>query len=403
MKLTGWVVAGAAAMVATSAAAQYSGEAVKVAVLEDMSGVYADLTGEGAVVAARMAVEDFGGTLNGQPIEVLSADHQNKADIAANAAREWIDEQGVDMIVGLGNSAVALAVQEVAREKGIAAINTSAATTALTNEQCSPTGVHYVYDTFALANGTGRALVRQGARTWFFITADYSFGHSLEEQTSKAVEAEGGEVIGSVRVPFPNQDFSAFLLQAQASGADVIGMANAGGDTVNTVKQASEFGITEGQSLAGLLMFITDIHALGLDVTQGLTITTAWYWDLNDETRAFADRFAAGMGRETKPNMLHAGIYSAVGTYLRAAEAAGTDDGKAVVDAMKTMTIDDMFAQGGRIREEGLHVHDMYLVEVKSPEESTGPWDYYKVLATIPGEEAFQSPDEVSCPFLDAS
>ncbi len=396
------LLAGAAALAMTAGAqAQYSNDGVTIGVLTDMSGVYADIGGQGSVAVAEMAVEDFGGTLNGQPIRIVSADHQNKADVAANISRQWIDTDGVDAIFDVLNSAAALAVQEVASEKNVAHLNSGAATSALTNEACSPTGIHYVYDTFALAQGTGRALVQEGGTSWFFITADYAFGHSLEENTSEAVREAGGEVVGTVRAPFPNQDFSSFLLQAQASGADVIGLANAGGDTINTIKQAQEFGITQaGQRLAGLLIFITDIHALGLETTQGLTITTGWYWDLNDETRAFAERFAERMNGQ-KPSMVQAGVYSSVMNYLQAAQDAGTDGGEAVVDQMKTMTINDVFAQNGKIREDGLHQHDMYLAQIKSPDESSGDWDYYNILRTIPGEEAFQALEDVNCPLLN--
>lgn len=396
------LLAGTAALAMTATAqAQYSNDGITLGVLTDMSGVYADVGGQGSVVAAQMAVEDYGGEFNGKPINIVSADHQNKADIGANIARQWIDTDGVDAIFDILNSAVGLAVQQVATEKNIVSMNSGAATTALTNEQCSPNGVHYVYDTYALATGTGGAMVKEGGDSWFFIVADYAFGHALESDTSNAVKNAGGEILGSVRAPLSNQDFSSFLLQAQASGAKVIGLANAGGDTVNSIKQAQEFGIVAaGQSLAGLLIFLTDIHALGLETTEGLTITTGWYWDLNDETRAFSERYAEKMNG-SKPTMIHAGVYSSVMNYLKAAEEAGTDDGKKVVYQLQTMEINDMFAKNGKIREDGLHFHDMYLAQIKAPSESEGPWDYYNILATIPADQAYQALDTVRCPLLE--
>ena len=395
------LLAGVAGLAMTaSAQAQYSNDGITIGVLTDMSGVYADVGGQGSVVAAQMALEDFG-DFNGKPVNLVSADHQNKADIGANIARQWADTDGVDAIFDILNSAVGLAVQQVATEKNIVSMNSGAATTALTNEQCSPNGVHYVYDTYALATGTGGAMVKEGGDSWFFIVADYAFGHALEADTSNAVKNAGGEILGSVRAPLSNQDFSSFLLQAQASGAKVIGLANAGGDTVNSIKQAQEFGIVAaGQSLAGLLIFLTDIHALGLETTAGLTITTGWYWDLNDETRAFAERFAE-RHNGAKPTMVQAGVYSSVMNYLKAAQDAGTDDGKKVVDQLQTMEINDVFAQGGKIREDGLHFHDMYLAQIKSPEESKGPWDYYNIVSTIPAAEAYQALEDVRCPTLN--
>lgn len=350
-----------------------------------------------------MAVEDFGGSVNGVPIEIVSADHQNKADIAANIARQWIDTQQVDVIVDVGNSAAALAVQEVTRDKGKVHLNSTAGTTQLTNDQCSPTGIHWTYDTYALANGTGTAMTEEGFKKWYFITADYAFGHSLEQNTSNAVKAAGGEVVGVSRAPFPNTDFSSYLLQAQASGADVIGLANAGGDTINAIKQAKEFGITaSGIKLAGMLVFLTDIHALGLETTQGLTITTGWYWDLDDESRAFAKRFAERHeGR--MPTMVQAGVYSAISHYLKAIAAAGTDEGLTVVNKMKSMPVQDMFADNGVIRADGRMVHDMYLVQVKAPSESKGPWDYYNVLRTIPGDAAFMPLSQSTCDLVNKS
>jgi len=387
----------AAAALAAPAKAEMSNDVVKIGVLDDMSGVYADLAGPGSVVAARMAVEDFGGSVNGTPVEVVSADHQNKADIAANITRQWIDQDNVDVVVDVGNSAAALAVQEVTENKGKVHLNSTAGTTALTNEKCSPTGIHWTYDTYALANGTGTALTEQGNKKWFFITADYAFGHSLEQNTASAVKNAGGEVVGTVRAPFPNNDFSSFLLQAQGSGADVIGLANAGGDFVNAVKQAKEFGVTQGgKKLAGMLVFLTDIDSLGLETTHGMNITTAWYWDQDEDSRAFAKRFAEH--HEGKmPTMVQAGVYSAVSHYLKAIKEAGTDEGIKVVDQMKEMPVNDMFAKNGKIRADGRHVHDMKLVQVKAPNESSGKWDYYKVVANIPGDKAFMPLSESKC------
>ncbi|HAE51465.1 MAG: ABC transporter permease [Tistrella sp.] len=393
------VLATMTGLAAGAAQAEISDNVVRIGVLNDQSGIYADVTGQASVIAARMAVEDYGGKVKGVPVEVIFADHQNKPDIGSNIANQWYDRDGVDVIVDVPTSSVGLAVQNIAKEKGKLHLNAGAGTSDLTSKACSPTGIHYVYDTYALATGTGSALVGQGAKKWYFITADYAFGHALERDTTNAVNAAGGEVVGGVRAPFPTTDFSSFLLQAQGSGADVIGLANAGGDTVNSIKQASEFGITQGgQKLAGLLVFINDIHALGLQVAQGLVVTTGYYWDMNDETRAFAKRFQEKAGK--MPNMLQAGIYSGVTQYLKAIEATGSDDGKTVADQMKATPINDFFAKNGHIRPDGRMVHDMYLVEVKKPEESKGPWDYYKVLATIPGDQAFRPMDKGECPLV---
>ncbi|MFW6024578.1 MAG: ABC transporter substrate-binding protein [Dichotomicrobium sp.] len=380
--------------------AQISDGVVKIGVLNDQSGLYADLAGQGSVEAARMAVEDFGGTLNGNEIEIISADHQNKPDVGSSIVREWIDEEEVDVVVDVPTSSVALAVQEVTRDKDTAFLINGAATTRLTNEDCAATGVHYTYDTYSLAIGTGRAIVQEGGDSWFFITADYAFGHSLEEDTSDVVRENGGEVLGNVRHPLDTADFSSYLLQAQGSGAKVIGLANAGSDTTNAIKQANEFGIVEaGQSLAALLMFVTDVHSLGLDVAQGLQLTTGFIWNMNDDTRAFADRFAERRDGQ-RPTMVHAGVYSSVLHYLKAVAEIEDDGGKAAVDQMKKMPVDDFFAPGGEIRADGRMVHDMYLVEVKSPDESTEPWDYYNVLSTIPGDEAYQPLSESTCPLV---
>jgi branched-chain amino acid transport system substrate-binding protein len=403
MTLTGRLLLGTAALAlaALPAQAQISDGVVKLGVLNDQSGIYADLGGPGAVEAARMAVEDFGGTVLGAPIEIVFADHQNRPDVGAAIANRWIDNEQVDGIVDVPTSSVALAVQEITRNKGKAHLNSTAATSDLTGPQCSATGVHWTYDTIALAKGTGLAMVQDGGDSWYFLTADYAFGHALERDTANAVEAAGGQVLGRLRHPFPNTDFSSFLLQAQASGAKVIGLANAGGDTINAIKQANEFGIVEGgQSLAGLLMFISDVHSLGLEVTQGLVLTTGFYWDLDDETRAWSQRFGERMGGRM-PSMVQAGVYSVVLHYLRAVEAAGTDDAATVVAKMRELPIDDFFAKNGHLREDGRMVHDMYLARVKSPEASQGPWDYYEILRTIPGDEAFRPMAEGGCPLVN--
>ena len=377
-----------------------SDDVVKIGLILDMSSLYADITGEGSVYAARMAIEDFGGKMLGKPIELVYADHQNKPDIAASKAREWFDKDKVDALMDVAASATALAVVEVAKQKNRIAVFNGPGSTRLTNEACSAVTVHYTYDTFALANGTGRAVVKTGGDTWFFLTADYAFGQALEKDTSDVVKAEGGRVLGSVRHPLNASDFSSFLLQAQASGAKIIGLANAGGDFVNAIKGASEFGLTKSgkQSLAGLLVYINDIHALGLATTQGLYLTEAFYWDLNDESRKWSRRFFEKMKK--MPNMSQAGVYSSTLHYLRAVKAAGTDDTGAVMKKMKEMPVNDFFAKNGRIREDGRMVHDMYLFEVKKPSESKTPWDYYKLKATIPADQAFQPLSRSACPLV---
>lgn len=395
MRLMKWAMTSTALLaLAGTAQAEISDGTVKIGVLNDRSGLYADLSGEGSVVAARMAVEDFGGDLN---VEVLSADHQNKPDVGSSIARQWIDQDGVDVIVDVPTSSVALAVQQVTADTDTAFLNSGAATTALTNEQCAPTFVHWTYDTYALSVGTGKAVVESGGDSWFFLTADYAFGHQLESDTAAVVEANGGTVVGSVNHPLSTTDFSSFLLQAQASGAKVIGLANAGGDTTNAIKQANSFGIVQGgQQLAALLGFITDVNALGLDVAQGLTLTTGFYWDRDDASREFAQRFSEQMNGQM-PTMVHAGVYSAVAHYLKAVAEIDDDGGKAAVDQMKTVPINDFFATDGTIRPDGRMVHDMYLVKVKSPDASTGPWDYYEILATIPGDQAFKPLADSTC------
>jgi branched-chain amino acid transport system substrate-binding protein len=382
-----------------SAAAQVSDGVVRIGVLADMVGVYADTSGAGSVEAARMAVEDFGAAAAGAAVEVIYADHQNKADIAATKAREWLDVDGVDVLVDIVTSSVALAVQEVARQAHKLALYSGPATSRLTGTDCSPVGIHWAYDTYSLAVGTGRAVVREGGDSWFFLTVDYAFGHSLEKDTIRVVEAEGGTVLGTVRTPFPTADFSSFLLQAQASGAKIIGLANAGQDAVNSVKQAKEFGIVEmGQKLAGLLVFISDAHALGAETAQGLLLTAGFYWDLDEATRAFSARFYEHLG--AMPTMVHAGVYSSTLHYLRAVEAAGSDDTDAVLAKMKELPIDDFFAKNGYIREDGRMVHDMFLFRVKTPEQSTGEWDLYELIRVIPGDEAFRPLASSACPLL---
>jgi len=374
-----------------------SGDVVKIGVLTDMSGVYADYGGPGAVAAARLAVQDFGGKIFGKNIEVVNADHQNKPDIAKNVTQQWFDRDGVDMTVENLNSAVALTVQALGKEKNKITIVTGAATSRLTNEDCAPnTGIHYLMDTVALSNVVGKAIVKDGGDSWFFLTADYAFGHSLEKDTGEVVRANGGKVNGAVRHPLSTGDFSSFLLQAQSSGAKVVGLANAGGDTVNSIKAAAEFGLTKKQNLAALLMLVTDVHALGLNTAQGLYLTEGWYWDLNPETRAWADKFSKVMNGR-KPNSNHAAVYSSTLHYLKAVQAAGTDDTAAVMARMRATPINDMFAKGGTLRPDGRMVHDMYLFQVKTPAESKGAWDYFKLKGTVSGAEAFRPLAQSTC------
>ena len=388
-------------LTAGAAHAQISDGVVKIGVLNDMSSLYADIGGKGSVLAAQMAVDDFGGKVLDQPIEVISGDHQNKPDIGAGLARKWIDTEHVDTIVDVPTSSVALAVQEVTREKKRVFLMSGPASSDLTGKACSPYGFQWTYDTYALAHGTGGALVKQGGDSWFFITADYAFGHALERDTSEAVKAAGGKVLGSVSVPLNTQDFSSFLLQAQASKAKVIGLANAGGDTINSIKQAAEFGIVAGgQKLAGLLVFLTDVDSLGLKTAQGLTITSAWYWDKDDASRAFAKRFAARNPNGKPPTYTQAGVYTEVAFYLNAIKAAGTDDADKVSAQMRSMKINDFMTKDGWIREDGRIMRDMYLEEVKSPQESKYPYDYFKVLATIPAEQAFRPLKDGGCPLV---
>jgi branched-chain amino acid transport system substrate-binding protein len=376
---------------------------VKIGVLTDNSGLYSDLGGAGSTVAAQMAIEDSGMAAKGWKIDLISADHQNKPDIATNIARQWVDVEKVDIFMDVLNSGVALAVNNAVREKNSIMINTGAATSDLTNAQCSPNTIHWVYDTYMLANSTGQALVKAGGDTWFFLTADYAFGAALERDTTAVVVKSGGKVIGSVKHPLNTPDFSSFLLQAQASKAKIIGMANAGGDTTNTIKQAAEFGIVAGgQKLAGLLLFITDVNALGLKVAQGLNFTETFYWDLNDGTRAFAKRFSERTKNKAMPSMVQAGVYSGLIHYFKALDAMGGNphDGAKVVAKMKEMPTDDPLFGKGSIRVDGRKIHPAYLFEVKKPEESKGPWDYYKLVGTTPADQAFRPLAESACPLV---
>ncbi|MDQ1898876.1 ABC transporter substrate-binding protein [Paracoccus sp. WLY502] len=386
-------------VIAAPAMAEISDGKVKIGILNDQSGVYSDFGGKNSYEAALMAVEDFGGTVLDAPIEVVTADHQNKADIASNIARQWYDTEQVDSIMELTTSSVALAVQALSNEKKKVTMTTGAATTELTGAQCSPYGFHWAYDTHALAVGTGGALVQEGGDSWFFLTADYAFGYSLEEQTSSFVTEKGGTIAGSVRHPLATTDFSSFLLQAQASGAKVIGLANAGADTQNAIKQAAEFGITQGgQKLAALLFTLADVHGLGAEAAQGLNLTESFYWKRNAESEEFGRRFFERTG--SMPNMIHAGTYSTVLSYLKAIEAAGTDETEAVAAKLHELPVNDVFAQDGKVGANGRLIKDVYLMEVKAPADITEEWDYYNVLATIPGDEAFLDPAESGCPLV---
>ncbi len=394
------IILAALTLMVGTASAQISDGVIKIGVLNDQSSLYADLTGQGSVLAARMAVEDFGVAAKGMKVEIIFADHQNKADVGANIARQWYDADKVDVIVDTPNSAVALAVNQITREKGKAFLVSGAATSDLTGKACSPNTIHWTYDTWALANGTGNAIVKTGGDTWFFITADYAFGHALERDTEAVVLKHGGKVLGKVRHPLNTADFSSFLLQAQSSKAKIIGLANAGGDTTNAIKQAAEFGIVKGgQNLAGLLVFLTDVHGLGLQTAQGLIFTESFYWDLNERTRAWGKKFAE-RNRGIHPTMIHAGVYSAVTHYLKAVEALKSDDGTKVIARMKETPTDDPLFGKGTIRADGRKIHPMYLVEVKKPAESKYPWDYYKIRATIPANEAFRPIDQGDCPLV---
>ena len=391
---TACVLAASTAM-AVPAQAQVSGDVIKIGFITDLSGLYADIDGPAGADAIRMAIADMGGTVAGKKVEVLVADHQNKADVAAAKAREWFDTQGVDMLVGGTNSGTSLAMAKVAQEKKKLFISIGAATSALTNEQCSPYTVHYAYDTTALAKGTGNAVVKAGGKSWYFMTADYAFGSQLQNDTSAVVKSAGGTVVGSVRHPLSASDFSSFLLQAQSSKAQILGLANAGGDTINSIKAANEFGITKTMKLAGLLMFINDVHSLGLKATQGMYLTDSWYWNRDAETRAWSRKFFEKVKR--MPSSIQAGDYSATLQYLTAVKAVNSDDPDKVLAQMKKTKVNDIFAKGGFIRDDGRMVHDMYLMQVKTPKESTEPWDYYKVAETFKGEAAWTTKAESKC------
>ena len=378
-----------------TAQAQFSGDVIKVGLITDMSGLYADIDGPGGVEAIRMAVADLGGAIAGKKIEVLYADHQNKADVAAAKAREWFDTQGVDLLIGGSNSGTSLAMAKVAEEKKKVFISVGAATSALTNEQCNPYTIHWAYDTVALAKGTGNAVVKSGGKNWYFLTADYAFGAALQNDTTTVVKAAGGNVVGSVKHPLSASDFSSFLLQAQSSKADILGLANAGGDTINSIKAAAEFGITKTMKLAGLLVFISDIHALGLKTTQGMYLTDSWYWNRDAETRAWGRKYFEKMKR--MPTSVQAGDYSAAYNYLQAVKAVGSDDAEKTLAQLKKAKVNDIFAKGGFVRGDGRMVHDMYLMQVKSPDKSTEPWDYYNVVQTIKGEDAWTTKADSKC------
>ncbi len=397
-KLPAAITLAAAATLAavTPAQAQFSGDVIRIGIITDMSSVYADIDGPGGVEVVKMAVADMGGSIAGKKIEVLYADHQNKADVAAAKAREWFDTQGLDMLIGGTNSGTSLAMAKVAAEKKRPFLVVGAATSALTNDQCTPYTVHWAYDTVALAKGTGNAVVKAGGKSWYFLTADYAFGAALQADTSAVVKAAGGSIVGSVKVPLNASDFSSFLLQAQGSKAQILGLANAGGDTINSIKAANEFGVTKTMKLAGLLVFINDIHSLGLKTTQGMYLTDSWYWNQTPETRAWARRFFEKMKR--MPSSVQAGDYSATLQYLTAVKAVGSDDADKVLAQLRKTKINDIFAKGGFIRDDGRMVHDMYLMQVKTPEQSTEPWDYYNVVETIKGEAAWTAKADTKCP-----
>lgn len=385
----------AALAVATPAQAQISGDVIRIGFITDMSGLYADIDGPAGAEAIRMAIADAGGQIEGKKIELVVADHQNKADVAAAKAREWFDQQGMDVLIGGTNSATSLAMAKVAQEKKKPFIAIGAATSALTNEQCSPYTIHYAYDTVALAKGTGNAVVKAGGKTWYFLQADYAFGQALYNDTANVVKAAGGNVVGVVKHPLSASDFSSFLLQAQASKAQILGLANAGGDTINTIKAANEFGITKTMKLAGLLMFINDVHALGLKATQGMYLTDSWYWNRDPETRAWSRKFFEKIKR--MPSSLQAADYSATLQYLNVVKAIKTDDADKVMEQFRKVKINDIFAKGGYVRADGRMVHDMYLMQVKSPDKSVEPWDYYNVVSVIKGEDAFTTKAETKC------
>ncbi len=395
-KLTAACALATAAMFGTAAHAQISGDVIKIGIITDISGLYSDIDGLAGVEAIRMAIADMGGAVNGKKIEVMYADHQNKPDVAAAKAREWFDTQGLDMLIGGTNSGTNLAMAKVAAEKKKLFISIGAATSALTNEQCNPYTLHWAYDTVALAKGTGNAVVKSGGKSWYFLTADYAFGAQLQSDTATVVKAAGGTVVGAVKHPLSASDFSSFLLQAQSSKAQILGLANAGGDTINSIKAANEFGITKTMKLAGLLVFITDIHSLGLKTTQGMYLTDSWYWNRDPEARAWSRKFFEKIKR--MPTSIHAGDYSATLQYLIAVKATGSDDPDKVLAQLRKTKINDMFTKGGFIRGDGSMIHDMYLMQVKSPDKSNEPWDYYNVVQTFKGEEAWTTKAESKCP-----
>jgi branched-chain amino acid transport system substrate-binding protein len=394
-------VAGAGLIMAGAAQAQISGDVIRIGFITDMSGVYADIDGPAGAEAIRMAIADMGGAINGKKIELLVADHQNKQDLAASKAREWFDTQGLDLLIGGTNSGTNLSMAKVAAEKKKPFIAVGAGTNRLTNEECTPWTIHYAYDTVALAQVTGSQIVKNGGKSWYFLTADYAFGASLEHDATEVIKANGGTVVGAVRHPLSASDFSSFLLQAQASKAQILGLANAGGDTVNSIKAAKEFGITKTMKIAGLLVFISDVHSLGLPTTQGLLVTDSWYWDTNDQTRAWSKRFFEKMKKE--PSSLHAADYSAATFYLDAVKATGTDDADKVMTQMRKAKVNDFFMKNGYVRADGRMIHDMYLYEVKAQADSKYPWDYYKLMATVPGDQAFLSPAKSQCSLLKKS
>ncbi len=389
-----------ATLMATGAQAQMSDDAVRIGYLADMSGTYRDLAGPGGLAALEMAIEDFGGEVNGAPIEVFSADDRNSADVGANTVREWFDTRNVDLVAGLVASSVSIAATKVIEENDGLGIVSGSAASSITNEHCTPNHIHWVYDTYPLANGTAKAVVEQGGDSWFLLTADYAFGHALEADVTKVVEENGGEIVGGVRHPFPTSDFSSYILQAQGSGAKIVGLANAGADTVNAITTASQFGLTQsGQQLAGLLIFLNDVHSMGLEDTQNLLLTTGWYWDMDDQAREWADRYFDRVG--ARPTMVQAGIYSSTIHYLETVAEEGTDDPEAIRAAMAERPVEDFFARNGQIREDGRMIHDMYLARVKTPEESTDEWDVYEILATIPAEEAYRPLSESQCKLVN--
>lgn len=389
----------AAGLLSSTAQASISDNEVRVGYLADMSGTYRDLSGPGGLEALKMAVEDFGGQVNGKKIVIYNADDLNKPDVGANTVRQWIDEKNVDVIAGLAATSVVMAVNKVVEQENKLAIISASASSSLTNEYCSPNHIHWVYDTYALSNGTAHAVLQEGGKDWFILAADYAFGHSLEADITKVVESEGGKVVGKVRHPFPSNDFSSYILQAQGSGAEVVALANAGADLVNALQTASQFGVAQsGQQLAGMVVFLNDVHSMGLEVTQDLMLTTGWYWDMNDETREWSQRYYDRVGR--MPSMTHAGVYSSTMHYLNAVKDTDSDESQVVRAKMIETPINDMFAKNGQLREDGRMVHDMYLAQVKKPAESKSEWDLYKILRTIPGDQAYRPLAQSQCKLI---